>query len=418
MTEHELTAAPRSKGKSTHYPALDGLRGLAVLGTLMLHYEVRAWPYRTGIFFPTWLAISHGWLGVEGFFVLSGFLITGILYDAKGGSHYWRNYYVRRTLRIFPLYYLALTLIFVVLPRVGGAAVGAPAVPGATQLWFWTYTQNILIALRGYGASPRFAPHFWTLSVEEQFYLLWPIAVFLLDRRQLLRVALAGVVLSTGLRIAAFAMTGDYVHGWMLTPARLDGLAFGAFCAVLIRGHMALTDYRAPARRLAMALLATVLVMEVWRHRVSPDDAVIGTIGLTIWSALMACVVMLAVASKPRDIAPRLMSFRPLRVIGKYSYGMYVWHYMIFVALQARGFTPDGLERYFHSTWRAHAAFLIVNGGATFIAAYASWHLFEKHFLKLKEHFPSKAPRSSGDGAAGATVGRASWVDDAQPAKA
>ena len=166
-----------------HLPELDGIRGLAVL-TVILHHG---------------FGFELGWFGVELFFALSGYLITGILVDAKGrhrGWDYFRGFYGRRSLRIFPLYYLVLLLVLVVLPGLWPMtfALFDPAREHAA--WFWSYTQNVLFAREGTILPGVF--HLWSLAVEEQFYLLFPLLIYLLSIGTLLWVVpllcVAGVV--------------------------------------------------------------------------------------------------------------------------------------------------------------------------------------------------------------------------------
>lgn len=147
-----------------HISALDSIRGVAVLLVILFHC------------YPTYIT-KLGWLGVDLFFVLSGFLITGLLLDAKGKNNYYRNFIVRRTLRIFPLYYFALLLCLVIVPIVFKSLL--PPDYGyytANQLWFWTYTQNWLFSKTGFPENLTLV-HFWSLAVEEQFYLFWPLFV-------------------------------------------------------------------------------------------------------------------------------------------------------------------------------------------------------------------------------------------------
>src|SRR4051812_48705226 len=156
---------PRLRG---HLPGLDGLRGIAILMVLALHFLGDATPHGP-VGRLVVKAASYGVLGVDLFFVLSGFLITGLLLDAKSGPHYFRNFYARRTLRIFPLYYLVLTILFIVLPRF--TALPAPLEDARIhQGWLWTYTSNFFIAARAEWAL-TYVSHFWSLAIEEHFYL-------------------------------------------------------------------------------------------------------------------------------------------------------------------------------------------------------------------------------------------------------
>jgi peptidoglycan/LPS O-acetylase OafA/YrhL len=119
-------------------PALDGIRGLAVPGVMAEHYEIRDWPWRAG-WSPVWHAIQLGGSGVDLFFVLSGFLITGILLDTRSRSDYFRSFMLRRALRIFPLYYAALVVIFVFVRLAMSAQFSST--PAAVQVWYWSYPQ-------------------------------------------------------------------------------------------------------------------------------------------------------------------------------------------------------------------------------------------------------------------------------------
>ena len=152
-----------------HVPAADGVRGLAIL-VVLIHNA--AWINAgTGSFLlKLTLAItSTGWVGVQLFFVLSGYLITGILVDALGSPRYFRHFYIRRTLRIFPLYYAALLVALFVVPQVAQVPAWAAAAR-QNQWWYWSYLSN-WGAPFGHGIAGL--PHFWSLAVEEQFYLCW-----------------------------------------------------------------------------------------------------------------------------------------------------------------------------------------------------------------------------------------------------
>jgi peptidoglycan/LPS O-acetylase OafA/YrhL len=174
----------------------------------------------------------------------------------------------------------------------------------------------------------------------------------------------------------------------MLSLSHLDGLALGAFAAVLIRDARPADTFRAPAMRLLAGFAGVLAVLELTRGRTGPDDFVIGTIGLWLWSALLACLVLVVASSRPKDVTHRVLAWRPLQAIGRLCYGMYVWHYMLLIALTRRGFTIAALETRFSSTWRAHALFLFVNSASTLLLALISWHLFEKRLLRLKQYFP------------------------------
>jgi peptidoglycan/LPS O-acetylase OafA/YrhL len=187
MTARRVPLGSRVPG--ARYAALDGLRGFAILMVLFVHFIGDATPH-TAVERALVKLANYGIWGVDLFFVLSGFLITGILHDAKSSPHYFRDFYVRRTLRIFPLYYSALALLFGVLPVLPVAYPAGLAESARHQAWLWCYVTNVYLARAGAWALP-YVSHFWSLAVEEHFYLLWPIVVLTSTRAALLRICVA-----------------------------------------------------------------------------------------------------------------------------------------------------------------------------------------------------------------------------------
>ena len=253
-----------------HLPALDGVRGLAVLMVLLFHFVGDVPP--SGSVERVIVGVTkYGAFGVELFFVLSGFLITGILYDTHNGPYYFRNFYMRRFLRIFPLYYGVLALVFFVAPLI-------PLLRGPTldylldrQAWAWLYAVNIYIA--GHGEwSFSYLNHFWSLAIEEHFYFFWPLVVFALARRPraLIAVSLAIALGAMLARLTGSLMGLSWWTTYTLTPFRLDGLALGAFLAVAVRQPEGL-ERLARALPLAVAVAgglaaATYLAGLAWRE--------------------------------------------------------------------------------------------------------------------------------------------------------
>src|SRR5690606_28281082 len=214
----------------TYYLPLDGVRGLAVLAVMLLHFTLFVPMDGAERFLNGWL--QTGWIGVDLFFVLSGFLITGILMDTRDDPHHFRNFYARRTLRIFPLYYAYLVLLFLVLPALHEGYAMEHATDDR-RIWLWTYMGNFLMA-RGWEAMPSHTTHLWSLAVEEQFYLVWPLLVFAVRRRWLM--ALCGLTFLGAILTRAYLATqGAAAAAYVLTPARMDTLAAGALVAVVLR---------------------------------------------------------------------------------------------------------------------------------------------------------------------------------------
>ena len=214
-----------------HLPALDGLRGVALLLVFLLHTimlpDVGYSLFKKVIYFGHW--------GVDIFFCLSGFLITGILYAAKDDQHYFRNFYARRALRIFPLYYFFLLLYYLLVIRLHIINFGAQKMLEASQdfRWLWWYGTNIRIAETGHFMTASIN-HFWTLAVEEHFYLVWPFLVFWLSRRGLFRAIALIVVSALVLRIW---LESRGVSGYVitsLTVCRVDSFAIGGAFSLLL----------------------------------------------------------------------------------------------------------------------------------------------------------------------------------------
>ncbi|HMK29165.1 MAG TPA: acyltransferase, partial [Terriglobales bacterium] len=202
-------------------PSLDGVRGVAILLVLLLHFS------KLVNWYPQQKAFAVGWVGVNLFFVLSGFLITGILLDAKGGQRYFSNFYARRTLRIFPLYFAFLALVLLLAPWF----VSSPMLSALYREmpWYLTYLFN----WRAASGGPPLG-HLWSLSVEEQFYLAWPLLVYIASRRTLRMICSILIVGSFVFRVVAVG-SGFPRFAYFATPACMEELAYGALGALLVR---------------------------------------------------------------------------------------------------------------------------------------------------------------------------------------
>ena len=353
-----------------YIPQFDGLRGLAILSVLIGHSGfLEALPH-AGM-------LEYTRFGVDLFFVLSGFLITGILTDSRGSQHYFRNFYARRALRIWPLYYLVLFVAFVVAP------LFAPSMrPTAVSVWpaFVFYVQNIVFAYRstypfGLGAT-------WSLAVEEQFYLTWPVLVFLLKKRTLAIVSVLLAVMSLSLRLF-FHVHGapvGFVH--FFTLSRLDSIAFGSLAALWLRSpSCTFVRWRTRAYQFLGLGVAGTILARVLMHRNS------STVGYTFLAFAFTGLLGISLASDPRSsLLGRSLSAGWLRYIGRISYGIYLLHYPLFI-LWARFIGSLGFYQT-HKLAGNLAGFAGQIALAT-IAASISWRFFEEPILRLKELFPS-----------------------------
>ena len=374
------------------FPALDGLRAVAFLLVFFQHFYDLPW----------------GWTGVNIFFVLSGFLITGILFDTRDDTHRARNFYIRRTLRIFPLYYgifLGLLLLWPIfhwqwtaawltwplylanyLRLVPGSDVPNSPLNLAANAWLTT------------PLLPRtqiFLGHFWSLCVEEQFYLVWPWIVFWIrSRRTLLWICGLSVVIVPLLRLLAQHTAPAWMlHGNMFnaTPFQLDSLLLGGLLALLWRGGLRdrlLTIGRFSASLFALLSIAFLLhsvhlqAVPNWREAYH-YPVWRGTFGITFVNLFAAALVLCCIS--PSGWLVRLLSLRPLRWLGRVSYGAYVFH-DIFHDLYVH--TSITLSHRSPFVAAHHSAVAILLGlTCTFFFAWLSFRFFETPFLNLKERW-------------------------------
>jgi peptidoglycan/LPS O-acetylase OafA/YrhL len=384
-----------SFAREDHVVPLDGLRGLAVLMVMFGHFWLAQKPVGA-VQEWTYTFVQNGWVGVDLFFVLSGFLITGILLEAKGSTHYFRNFYARRVLRIFPLYWGFLFVYFVILPRVVSLAPGSPfATAPGMQPWFWLYASNMLALVRG-AVIPPGLNHFWSLAVEEQFYVIWPAVVFAVSMKALERTCVALVVVAIAFRL--FLLTTPYHHtgGYVLLPARIDTLAIGAWLAVIARDASRRTVVERWAPRGFLVALAALSVAHLPDLRMSGSRLAIQTVGFPLLAIMAASLISIGTGKAEANARIRkFFSSRVLVTAGKYSYAMYVFHLPLVIVLEMAGLHMKTLSGGRPPGILAALGYSIVLSIATFLVALASWHLYEKHFLKLKRLFPRREALSS-----------------------
>jgi peptidoglycan/LPS O-acetylase OafA/YrhL len=373
--------------RASYLPALDGLRGLAILMVICHNGLTLDGPNLSSAERLVQYVLNEGWIGVLLFFVLSGFLITGILLDSVGRPRALPHFMARRALRIFPLYYGTLFVIFVLLPLMG-AQPAAYKAESPYQIWLWTYLVNWSASM-GIGTSAL--PHFWSLAVEEQFYLVWPLLIYTL--RMPVRAALACLVvaaMSTGCRAWMLHAGYDSNVVYELTITRLDALALGGFAAACWRVPAWHQWARARAGQLALAMLGFLLASTALTHgfpRSSPRGMVWGylALGVLFAYAVYACACRDSLpAGQPKAWWHQALTWPALQQVGKYSYGMYVFHKLLHDQLSPRILAMLGEAM---PAMLKASMYIAILTALAYGAAWLSYNLYEVHFLRLKRFF-------------------------------
>lgn len=389
----QSTEAIRPLPRESYNLALNGLRGVAICMVLMVHLSAaNALPHQTLGLGILNRMMGAGWSGVDLFFVLSGFLITDILLDTRPSINYFRSFYGRRALRIFPLYYLAVgaAMVFgcIALPHLSG--VQAPAMQHtSTAGWlsFLLYYQNWYIPLKEpLGGFPL--GHFWSLGVEEEFYLFWPLCVFFFRDKTLVKVCVAGSAASLLLRcylVRHIPPTSFIILS--STATRADALLIGSALALTVRNARMLEAVR---RKTPVIVLFSVLAI-VWICTFGGELVARSTytesFGLTAYAALYAVLVLSAFLSDGTGTRlDRMLRAKWLQTAGKYSYGLYVIHGPVFFALTVWGKTHVwyGVSFVRGLLWDAAATF------AALAVAWFSYEFYEIRFLRMKVRFAAR----------------------------
>jgi peptidoglycan/LPS O-acetylase OafA/YrhL len=335
-------------------PQLDGVRGIAIL--LVIIHNTNAFPS----LHLDWIS-RYGWMGVDLFFVLSGFLITGILLDAKQSGAYFKNFYARRCLRIWPLYYSLLIFMLVILPHARPSE--AHMIFERSSPW-WAYpffVQNFLVPIPAEAAGPLGVT--WSLAIEEQFYLIWPWFVRYFSSSQIMRIAAGVILFSPPLR---FYLAMHHVNIYSNFFCRLDGLMAGALLAAMVRSEGFVPSKRVRLAGICFLIAACLAALTENQHA--------RWICFSMASLASVSLVYLSLFS-PSKWVQAIFRNRFLGYTGLISYGLYLLHRL-----------PFDASKIIHLDPYPWLSFLSVIACSYLLAA-ASWTFLEKPFLRMKRFF-------------------------------
>lgn len=322
-----MAQATAHAASALRIPGLDGVRGIAILLVLVLHCF--AFLPNSPLTKALHYVISGMWLGVDLFFVLSGFLITRILIETRGTPNYFRYFYARRVFRILPAYYLVLGFILLVYPQINPVVDLTPETP-----YLLLQMQNWYFMMSGQVPWPGVS-HFWSLAIEEQFYLLWPLVVLHTPARHLARVCLLVFAASALSRAGLIAGGADWRVFYSATFSHLDGLAAGAWVAAVSSASARLTPTQQQwlTRIGGLCLLALIPLILAARGRIDP---VLMALCIGVGSVGFAALVYHVQAGQLPTWFARGMSHPVLVWLGRYSYGIYLIHLAVQVEVWVR----------------------------------------------------------------------------------
>jgi peptidoglycan/LPS O-acetylase OafA/YrhL len=396
--------------------SLDGVRGLAVSMVIISHLMFLS-NYNENFL---WKFLKNGWMGVDLFFVLSGYLITSILIASKSKKNYFRNFIIRRTLRIFPLYYAVLIIVLICLFFYQNGNF-------QNLVWYFTYTSNIGMAINDnwlhVGGNLELS-HFWSLAVEEQFYLFWPLIIYFIPNKYIPFLAFLMVICGPEIRILIGEwMNSETMAAYVMTPARMDSLAGGALLASLYQNDVFSSSLQ--FRKISWSILTAGLVTIIggilfWNFGIicagllaisiaswiKLEDKLISWIALTITGIfaigtiyqyvgvyiysynILFFVNIIHVVQKHRNkITIFLFENRIVLELGKYSYAMYIFHHLF--QHQWKWLTREVLHLDNLHPLIFQISFILIATSLTYCAALITWRLIEKPFQDLKIKFES-----------------------------
>ncbi len=296
----EITYVP---GK--YVKEFDGWRGVGILFVVLAHY------------FPKYFIGS--WVFMEMFFVMSGFLITGILLDTKGKANYFKSFIFRRIFRVFPIYYLSLIIFLFLLPT----AWMDVTYQREHQVWFWLYIQNWLFSVEGWPAMKGLS-HYWSLAIEEQFYIMWPFIVFLFSKNNLIRFCVFLFFFSLIFRNVGLNMGFVPPFQYVATFARMEGIVLGAIIAVLVRTNKSVLE-RLTIPVTVIAGIGSVIVF-ILAKTMHMEYSLNYMINYTLVDIFFAGLIVLTLCKDRLLKLKYLFNLKVFKQLGIMSYSIYIFH--------------------------------------------------------------------------------------------
>ena len=316
--------------------------------------------------------------------MLSGFLITDILLKTVNKQGYFKNFYAKRVLRIFPLYYLSLIIFLVVLPGIKGFPLDFDFYADH-QWWYWTYLQNWFLIFYDVGNTATAIQHYWSLAVEEQFYIVWPLVIFIVRKPKLL-LTIAGFLLLAVICTRLYMWTiqiKDLNYFGLYTYTRIDGICIGSMLAIL--QFMRSTFINRYFTGLVLLLAALNFVFYFINKAYNFSYPYLAIVGYTTFAVLFAIIVHEVIQGNNKFLN-RILNIRLLRFFGKISYGLYIFHWPVYLILY------DWMDKKVRAaiTLSENSLAILVSILLTIIGvviSIISFYTFERYFLKKKKAF-------------------------------
>lgn len=349
-----------------YYKNLDGVRAIAALMVMFFHFSRKISPDTRFLQFLTKISI-FGQTGVTLFFVLSGFLITRILLYNKGYGNYFKNFFVRRSLRIFPLYYLFLLISFFILPYL----FNIQKTSINQQLYYYFYLQNFARTFSWSGWITANGPgHFWSLAVEEHFYMVWPFIIYFLSTRNIKKAVFVIILLALFLRIIMLSKGLDVFY---FTFTRFDSLAIGGLLA-LIENKGGIKSVNSK-KFLILAGIVFIPTIYIWTNFTGAGNHMLQIFKYLLLSLTYFSFIGFLLTLKSNNFLNKILECSFLSYTGRISYGLYVYHPIAYLIAGV----------YLNTNYLVIN--IIIHFGLAYFISAVSYYFFENYFIGLKKYF-------------------------------